>query len=53
MFQAYLPESIWYNTDLVKLNELRSFDDFLNPKWKGKIFSRKRASLPAPDAATG
>ncbi len=37
MFQAYLPESIWYNTDLVKPSELRSFDDFLNPKWKGKI----------------
>jgi ABC-type Fe3+ transport system substrate-binding protein len=37
MFQAYLPESIWYNTDLVKPNEIRSFDDFLNPKWKGKI----------------
>jgi iron(III) transport system substrate-binding protein len=37
MFQAYLPESIWYNTELVKPNELRSFDDFLNPKWKGKI----------------
>ncbi len=37
MFQAYLPESIWYNSDLVKPSELRSFDDFLNPKWKGKI----------------
>jgi iron(III) transport system substrate-binding protein len=37
MFQAYLPESIWYNTDLVKPNEVRSFDDFLAPKWKGKI----------------
>jgi iron(III) transport system substrate-binding protein len=37
MFQAYLPESIWYNADLVKPNEIRSFDDFLNPKWKGKI----------------
>ena len=37
MFQAYLAESIWYNTELVKPNELRSFDDFLNPKWKGKI----------------
>jgi len=37
MFQAYLPESIWYNTDLVKANEIRSLDDFLNPKWKGKI----------------
>jgi len=37
MFQAYLPESIWYNTDLVKPGEIRSLDDFLNPKWKGKI----------------
>ncbi|MGZ8497811.1 MAG: ABC transporter substrate-binding protein [Candidatus Binatia bacterium] len=37
MFQAYLPESIWYNSELVKPSELRSFDDFLNPKWKGKI----------------
>lgn len=37
MFQAYLTESIWYNSDLVKPGELRSFDDFLNPKWKGKI----------------
>lgn len=37
MFQAYLPESIWYNSDLVKPGELRSMDDFLHPKWKGKI----------------
>jgi ABC-type Fe3+ transport system substrate-binding protein len=37
MFQAYLPESIWINTDLVRPNELRSFDDFLHPKWKGKL----------------
>jgi ABC-type Fe3+ transport system substrate-binding protein len=37
MFQAQLPESIWYNSDLVKPNELRSLDDFLHPKWKGKI----------------
>ena len=37
MFQAYLPESIWYNTEMAKPNELRSFDDLLNPKWKGKI----------------
>ena len=37
MFQAYLPESIWYNTDLAKLNEIRSYDEFLDPKWKGKI----------------
>ncbi len=36
-FQAYLTESMWYNPNLVKVNELRSYDDFLNPKWKGKI----------------
>jgi len=36
-FQAYLTESIWYNTELAKPAELRSYDDFLNPKWKGKI----------------
>jgi ABC-type Fe3+ transport system substrate-binding protein len=37
MSQAYLSEVIWYNSDLVKPEEIRSLDDFLNPKWKGKI----------------
>ena len=27
----------WYNTELAKPEELRTMDDFLNPKWKGKI----------------
>lgn len=36
-FQAYLSEIIWYNTDLIKPNEIRSLNDFLNPKWKGRI----------------
>jgi iron(III) transport system substrate-binding protein len=36
-FQAYITESLWCNTDLVKAGEIRSYDDFLNPKWKGKI----------------
>jgi len=36
-FQAYLTESMWYNTNLAKPEELRSYDDFLHPKWKGKI----------------
>jgi iron(III) transport system substrate-binding protein len=27
----------WYNTEQAKPQELRSLDDFLNPKWKGKI----------------
>jgi iron(III) transport system substrate-binding protein len=34
---AYLSETIWYNTDLVKPSEIGSYDDLLNPKWKGKI----------------
>jgi ABC-type Fe3+ transport system substrate-binding protein len=29
--------SIWYNSSLAKPEELRSFDDYLSAKWKGKI----------------
>ena len=28
---------IWYNTSLAKPEEFRSFDNYLNPKWQGKI----------------
>jgi ABC-type Fe3+ transport system substrate-binding protein len=35
--QAYQTENIWYNTDQVKPEEIRSFNDLLNPKWSGKI----------------
>jgi len=34
---AYMLDNIWYNTDLVKPDEVRSYDDLLNPKWKNKI----------------
>lgn len=37
MFQAYLTESTWFNSDLAKASDFRSYDDFLSPKWKGKI----------------
>lgn len=36
-FQAYLTESMWRNETLAKGEEFRSYDDLLNPKWKGKI----------------
>ena len=36
-FQAYQSENFWHNTQLVKADEYRGFDDLLNPKWKGKI----------------
>src|SRR5882724_10206235 len=29
--------STWYNTSLAKPQELRAFEDYLNPKWKGRI----------------
>ncbi|MBI2986196.1 MAG: extracellular solute-binding protein [Deltaproteobacteria bacterium] len=34
---AYFQDNVWYNSELVKPEEVRSWDDFLNPKWKGKI----------------
>ena len=36
-FQAYQSENLWHNTQLMKADEFRSFDDLLNPKWKSKI----------------
>jgi iron(III) transport system substrate-binding protein len=34
---AYQSESLWYNPQLMKPDEVRSFDDFLADKWRGKI----------------
>jgi iron(III) transport system substrate-binding protein len=34
---AFMQDNVWYNTDQVKPEEVRVYDDLLNPKWKGKI----------------
>jgi len=34
---AYMLDNIWYNTGHAKAEDLRTYDDLLNPKWKGKI----------------
>src|SRR5581483_3779934 len=36
-FLAFVQDAVWYNASLAKPDEVRSYDDFLNPKWKGKI----------------
>ena len=36
-FTAYMTETIWYNSLLVKPEEITSWDNLLDPKWKGKI----------------
>jgi ABC-type Fe3+ transport system substrate-binding protein len=34
---AYVGVSLWYNKSFVKPGEIRTYDDLLHPKWKGKI----------------
>jgi ABC-type Fe3+ transport system substrate-binding protein len=36
-FLCYTSETLWYNASQVEPGEIRSFDDLLNPKWKGRI----------------
>jgi len=36
-FAAYITETLWYNSDLVKPEEIASYDSLLEPKWRGKI----------------
>ena len=42
-FLCYTSETFWYNASQVEPQEIRSFDDLLNPKWKGQ----DRISRPA------
>jgi iron(III) transport system substrate-binding protein len=36
-FTAYMTETVWYNSTLVKPMEITSWDSLLDPKWKGRI----------------
>jgi iron(III) transport system substrate-binding protein len=36
-FTAYVTDTVWYNSDLVKPEEITSYEQLLDPKWKGKI----------------
>ena len=36
-FTAYMTETVWYNSTLVKPEEITSYDQLLEPKWRGKI----------------
>src|SRR4029078_2074470 len=33
---AYQTESLWFNTQLMKATDIRSFDDLLDERWKGR-----------------
>ena len=36
-FTGYMTETVWYNSTLVRPEEIVSWDSLLDPKWKGKI----------------
>lgn len=36
-FQAYQSQNLWYNSTLMKPEDIRSYDDLLATKWKNKI----------------
>ena len=36
-FLCYTSETWWHNSSQVEANEARSYEDLLNPKWKGRI----------------
>ena len=35
-FQCYRSQTFWHNTSQVRAEEIRSYEDLLNPKWKGR-----------------
>ncbi|MGE5220016.1 MAG: ABC transporter substrate-binding protein [Chloroflexota bacterium] len=37
LYLAYLTETLWYNTGKLRAEEIKSYDDLLEPKLKGKI----------------
>jgi ABC-type Fe3+ transport system substrate-binding protein len=37
VFLGYMTETIWYNSNLVRPEEVMTYDDLLLPKWKGKM----------------
>jgi iron(III) transport system substrate-binding protein len=34
---AYQTESLWFNSQLMKASDIRSFDDLLDERWRGRI----------------
>jgi ABC-type Fe3+ transport system substrate-binding protein len=34
---AFTVDNLWYNSDKIEPGNVRSYDDLLNPKWKGQI----------------
>ena len=43
-FLAFVQEAVWYNTNLMNPDEVRTYDDLLRPKWSDKIgYSDPRA----------
>jgi len=36
-FLCYTSETWWYNSSQAEPSEIKTFDDLLNPKWKGRI----------------